>query len=87
MRKEKCRTFSWGSLKENDHLEDRCVDRSMRLEWILSRLADEGCGVDSPGSGQRPMAGCCEHGDEPSGSGATELVIFMICPLEATYIY
>jgi hypothetical protein len=33
-----------------------------------------GCGVDSPGSGQGSLAGCCECGDEPSGSGATELV-------------
>jgi hypothetical protein len=30
-----------------------------------------GCGV---GSGQGPAAGCCEYGDEPSGSCATELV-------------
>jgi hypothetical protein len=33
-----------------------------------------GCGLDSTGSGQGPMAGCCECGDEPSGSCATELV-------------
>jgi hypothetical protein len=26
----------------------------------------------SYGSGQGPVAGCCECGDEPSGSGATE---------------
>jgi hypothetical protein len=31
--------------------------------------------LDSTGSGQGPVAGCCECGDEPSGSGATELVI------------
>jgi hypothetical protein len=31
------------------------------------------CGVGSPGSGQGPLAGCCERGDEPSGSGAMEL--------------
>jgi hypothetical protein len=24
-----------------------------------------GCGVDSAGSGQGPLAGCCECGDEP----------------------
>jgi hypothetical protein len=30
--------------------------------------------VDSSGSGQGSLAGCCECGDEPSGSGATELV-------------
>jgi hypothetical protein len=35
-----------------------------------------GCGLDSTGSGQRPVAGCCECGDEPSGSCATELVSY-----------
>jgi hypothetical protein len=30
--------------------------------------------VDSCVSGKVLMAGSCEHGDEPSGSGATELV-------------
>jgi hypothetical protein len=30
--------------------------------------------VDSPGSGQGPLAGSCECGDEPLGSGTTELV-------------
>jgi hypothetical protein len=29
---------------------------------------------DSTGSGQGPVAGCCECGDEPSVSCATELV-------------
>jgi hypothetical protein len=40
----------------------------------LRRLAGRGYGVDSPGSGQGPLAGCCECGDETPGSGATELV-------------
>jgi hypothetical protein len=31
-------------------------------------------GVDPIGSGEGPVAGCCEYGDEPEGSGATELV-------------
>jgi hypothetical protein len=30
--------------------------------------------MDSTGSGQGPVVGCCECGDEPSGSCATELV-------------
>jgi hypothetical protein len=30
--------------------------------------------VDSVGSGWGPVAGSCKNGDEPSGSGATELV-------------
>jgi hypothetical protein len=34
------------------------------------------CGVVSPDSGYGPLAGCCECGDEPSGSGATELVSY-----------
>jgi hypothetical protein len=45
----------------------------MGSEWILRRLA-EACRLDSTGSGQGPVAGCCECGDEPSGSCATELV-------------
>jgi hypothetical protein len=32
------------------------------------------CGLNSTGSGQGPVAGCCQCGDEPSGSCATELV-------------
>jgi hypothetical protein len=39
------------------------------------------CGLDSTGSGQGPMAGYCECGDEPSGSCATELVIDPIYPV------
>jgi hypothetical protein len=46
----------------------------MRGERILGRMAVE-CKVDSVGSVQGPVADSCEHGDEPSGSGATELVI------------
>jgi hypothetical protein len=33
------------------------------------------CGLDSSGSGQGPVASCCECGDEPSGSCATDLVM------------
>jgi hypothetical protein len=33
-----------------------------------------GGGVDSIGSGYGPLADCCECGDEPSYSDATELV-------------
>jgi hypothetical protein len=31
--------------------------------------------VDPPFLEQGPVAGCCECGDEPPGSGATQLVI------------
>jgi hypothetical protein len=33
-----------------------------------------GCGLDSTGLGEGPVAGCCECGDETSGSCTTELV-------------
>jgi hypothetical protein len=35
-----------------------------------------GCGLDSTGSGKGSVAGCCECGDEPSSSCATELVSY-----------
>lgn len=31
------------------------------------------CGVVLPGPGYGPVAAYCEHGDKPSGFGATEL--------------
>jgi hypothetical protein len=42
-----------------------------------------GCGLDSTGSGQGPVAGCCECGDEPSGSCAMELVSYLMTLLVA----
>jgi hypothetical protein len=48
----------------------RCEDG---IRIILGRLLG-GCGLDSTGSGQGPVTGCCECGDEPSGSCATELL-------------
>jgi hypothetical protein len=43
-------------------------------EWILGTLAGGVCGMDSVGSGQGLVAGCCEYSDETLGSGAMELV-------------
>jgi hypothetical protein len=72
-RGETCTGFWWESSNDKYHLEDQGMDGRMGSKWILRRLVG-GCGVDSPGSGQGPLACCCECGDEPSGSGATELV-------------
>jgi hypothetical protein len=49
----------------------RCED-GIRMDF---REIGLGCGLDSTVSGQGPVAGCCECGDEPSGSCATQLVI------------
>jgi hypothetical protein len=60
--------------------------------WIRIYLRETGwggCGVDSVVSGWRPVAGCCECGDEPSGSGAEELVscwFLVVCYL-LTYLW
>jgi hypothetical protein len=40
----------------------------------LREIGWRGCGVHLSGSGQGLMVGCCECGDETSGSGAAELV-------------
>jgi hypothetical protein len=62
----------WETPKERDHLEDQGVGGKMGSEWILDWLGRRG--LDSTDSGQGPVAGCCECGDESSGSCATELV-------------
>jgi hypothetical protein len=74
-RREKRTRFWWESPKERDHWEDQGVGGKMGSEWILGTLAWGGCVLDSTVSGQGPVAGCCECGDEPSGSCVTELDI------------
>jgi hypothetical protein len=44
------------------------------IRMNLREIGLGGCGFDSTGSGQGPVACCCECGDEPSGSCASELV-------------
>jgi hypothetical protein len=44
------------------------------IRMDLREICLGGCGLDSTVSGQGPVAGCCECGDEPPGSCATELV-------------
>jgi len=38
------------------------------IEIDLNRNRVGTCGLDAPGSGQRPVEGPCEHGNDPSGS-------------------
>jgi hypothetical protein len=57
-----------------------------RRRWEDGSRMDLGlgvCGLDATGSGQGPVAGCCECGDEPSGSCATELISYVYWGTEA----
>jgi hypothetical protein len=57
----------------------RALERPRRrredgIRMDLREIGLWGCGLDSTGSGQGPVAGCCECGDEPSGSCPTDLI-------------
>jgi hypothetical protein len=54
------------NLKGRDHLEYLGVGGRIILEWILGVVRR--CGLDEYSLGEGPMAGCCEHGNEPSDS-------------------
>jgi hypothetical protein len=72
-RRGKCTRFWWESPKERDQLEDQGVGGKMGSEWVLGRLAwGVWIGFDWLRTGTG--ASCCECGDEPSGSCATESV-------------
>jgi hypothetical protein len=73
-RREKCTRFWWESPKERDHWEDQGPRWEDGIRMDLREIGLGGCGLDSTLSGQGPVAGCCECGDESSGSCATELV-------------
>jgi hypothetical protein len=62
-----------GKARKKDHLKDQGIDGTMGSKLTLWRLVVGGCRVDSPGSGQGSLAGCCECGDEPSAPAPTQL--------------
>jgi hypothetical protein len=55
-----------GKPEGRNHLEDPDLD-GRKLKWIFEKW-DWGHGLDRSDSGQGQVAGCCECGDEPSGS-------------------
>jgi hypothetical protein len=46
----------------------------IRIDLREIGLGGGGCGLDLTGTGQRPVVGCGDCGNEPSGSCAMELI-------------
>jgi hypothetical protein len=59
-RREKRTRFWWETPREGDHLEDQGVGGKIGVRMDLREIGLGGCGLDSTGSGQGPLAGCCE---------------------------
>jgi hypothetical protein len=57
------------------------------IRMDLREIGLGGCGLDLTGSGQGPVAGCCECGDEPSGSCVTELVSLVFIIVEPMWLF
>jgi hypothetical protein len=65
------------------------VDGNTGSEWMVGKLAGDGGGVFSVGSGQGPLAGSYERGDEPSSSESvtplhTPLLLYSFTALQST---
>jgi hypothetical protein len=71
-KEQTCTEYWWESPKERYHLEDQGVDGRMGSKRTLGRLLGGGGGFTWLRIGT--VGGSCEYGDEPSVSGATELV-------------
>jgi hypothetical protein len=62
------RAKSWSEqLQGTTHSGDRGMDGRTILQWILGNSVGR-CRLDASGSGQGPVADCCEHDNEPSCS-------------------
>jgi hypothetical protein len=87
LRRTKCRAYGMhrrgkelykvlvGKPEGRVHSKDQGIDGD-GIKLDLWKPGWERGGLDSPGSEYRQVVGSCEYGDEPSGSGATDLAFF-----------
>jgi hypothetical protein len=64
---DKCINSLIRKLEEQTSAGGKGTNERIILKLILKNRV-LGCSLDSSGSGQGPVAGCCEHGEKPSGS-------------------
>jgi len=57
-----------GKYNRQSHLEDLRVGGRLILKWMLKKYDGWGRGLDSSGARGGKVAGCFEHGNEPSVS-------------------
>ena len=50
---------------EEDHPQHTEINGRIIYKWVLHRMG--GCGVDSCGSGYKPVESTCEHDSKPGG--------------------
>jgi len=76
-------TFFSVNSKGRDHLGDLGIDENVILKWI-SRKQRWGYWINLSGSGQEPVAGFCDRGNEPSGSVKAEEFLYFT-PLQMNF--
>jgi len=68
-RREKRTKFYLENLRgRRDHWRPRCRWKDIKMCDEIKCEDVDWTGLDASGSGQRPVAGCCEHGNGPSCS-------------------
>jgi hypothetical protein len=61
------RVIWWENLREINYFQGQSLDGGILLKWVFKTRVRSHV-LDQSGSGYEHVAGCCECGNEPSGS-------------------